>query len=267
MGLFRAFRASGLDLDAALASWMGFSSPHVRQAMDAADWAPDDREAYCGRCGVTTAPGEATGTGCGSCRGHPGIGQGVVRLGSYGGALREWVLGVKYRGWAEMGDALGRRLGEAVRAAGVIEPPAEAIVAPLPMPWQRRLYRGIDHSRVIAGGVAAELGAPMLSLLRKRNGPPQVSLPISQRRRSGARGLRLRAFGGFIPGAAWMRGATVVLVDDVLTTGATMRSAVRLIRTMKPARVIAAVLAVADDPARRRRQDDSTSRIGETKSK
>ena len=256
MALVRVLKSAGPHLEAMLATWVGFSSPHVRQAIDEADWLADPRDAYCGRCGVTTAPGEATTTGCGTCRGGPGIGQGIVRLGSYGGVLREWVLGVKYQGWAEMGDMLGQRLGRSIDASGVIEQRGRTLVVPLPMPWQRRLYRGIDHARVVAAGVAVELDAPLISLLSKRNGPPQVSLPTSQRRRGGARGLRLRSIGGVVPGAAWVRGATVVLVDDVCTTGATMRAAIRLVKTLKPARIIAAVLAVADDPARRRRRDE-----------
>ena len=121
----------------------------------------------------------------------------------------------------------------------------------MPMPWQRRIYRGIDHARLIAEGEARVFNAPVLSMLCKRNGPPQVTLPRSQRKRNGSQGLKLRSYGRLIPGGKWIRGSVLLLVDDVCTTGATLRAGVRLLRTLKPERIIATVVAVSDDPARR----------------
>jgi len=128
---------------------------------------------------------------------------------------------------------------------------SNVIVVPMPMPWQRRIYRGIDHARLIAEGAAKEFNAPVLSMLSKRNGPPQVTLPRSQRKRSGSQGLKLRSYGKYIPGGRWIRGSVILLVDDVCTTGATLRAGLRLLRTLKPERIIAMVVAVSDDPARR----------------
>lgn len=240
-------------MDAVVEGWLGFAMPHVESVLRDANWKADRRMDYCARCGVTVGAGEQTPQGCGSCRDTPGLADGIVRLGSYADDLREWILAVKYRSWAEMGVTLGRRLGQQVGEAGVIKKEGWALVMPMPMPWPRRLYRGIDHARVIASGVARELEAPMILFLNKRNGPPQVSLPTSQRRRSGSRGLRVRSMGRFVPHAKWLRGATILLVDDVCTTGASVRAATRLLRPFKPEHICAAVLAVSDDAARRRR--------------
>lgn len=240
-------------LDAVFEHWIGFAMPHVESVLREANWKADRREDYCPRCGVTVGAGEQTQSGCGSCRDAPGLADGIVRLGSYADDLREWILALKYQSWAEMGLTLGRRLGQQVGEAGVIDKADWAVVMPMPMPWPRRLYRGIDHARVIASGVARELEAPMILFLNKRNGPPQVSLPTSQRRRSGSRGLRVRSVGRFVPHAKWLRGATILLVDDVCTTGASVRAAARLLRPFKPERICAAVLGVSDDAARRKR--------------
>ncbi|MCZ6835751.1 MAG: phosphoribosyltransferase family protein [Planctomycetota bacterium] len=261
--------ASGSYVDAILERWLGFATPQIAVEMKARNWRPDRRGSYCPRCGVTIAPapapgfvhadgigersGELTDSGCGSCRGKPKLADGFVRLGSYSEVLREWILNVKYRGWAEMGEVLGRALGAAMQETDSDFNPASSIVVPMPMPWPRRMYRGIDHARVIAQGLSWECNIPMLSVLSKRNGPPQVSMPTSQRRRSGSRGLSMNSIRRFKPGARWLAGADLILVDDVTTTGASLRAATRLLRTLKPRTIMAAVVAVADDPSRRER--------------
>jgi predicted amidophosphoribosyltransferase len=148
-----------------------------------------------------------------------------------------------------MAESLGRRLAGALRGAlrddGVLDLD-RTVVTPIPMPWQRRIYRGIDHARLIADSVAAEMGVPMLQLLGSANGPPQVSLSASRRLRRGVR-MTLR------PAAAshGAGGAVVILIDDVRTSGASLNAAARLVRRLRPSRIVAGVLAVTDDPSRR----------------
>ena len=230
--------------------------------MEEAGWRGDGPEAYCHRCGSSVGPGEATTTGCGSCRNGGGIADGIVRLGAYGGVLREWIIAVKYvHRWTEMAELLGRELGRAVAREGVVEA-GRAVVVPMPMPWQRRMYRGIDHARVIAWGVAGSMRAPLVGVLGQSNGPPQVSLPRGERERSGGRHLRVRR-----PLGRWkLAGLDVVLVDDVRTSGASLRHAVWLLRRLKPARIVAAVVAVADDYARRDRGERPGVSAGRRKS-
>ena len=237
-------------LDALAERWIGYSLPPARRVVEESDFSPDERAAYCHRCGDSVGPGEATQSGCGSCRDQPALTpDGVVRLGPYSGELRDWIIGIKYgRRWAEMAELLGRTLGRAVRQADLIDI-ERAIVVPAPMPWQRRMYRGIDHARTIASGVARQLHAPSLDILARANGPLQVSLSVSERARAGSRGLRRRRRIGGWP----VKGLHLVLVDDVRTTGASLKAAARLLRPLKPDRVIGAVLAVSDDRARRER--------------
>lgn len=240
---------AAVHLDAVADYWLGSALPPAGRVIADADWERDEPEAYCRRCGDSVGPGEVSPTGCGSCRGKPPLADGIVRLGSHTGELRRWILAIKYRPrWTQMAELLGRHLGDAFAESGLIDP-SRAIIVPMPMPWQRRLYRGIDHARVIAAAVAGRLKVPLASVLRKANGPPQVSQPSSLRARSGARGLSIRRrLGGWD-----LAGLDLVIVDDVRTTGASIRSAAHLLRRLRPRRVVAGVLAVSDAAARRDR--------------
>jgi ComF family protein len=238
------------QLDRAARFWLGTSRPMVSEVLDASAWEPDQPCDYCPHCGSTVGPGERTIKGCTSCRNRSErrIGDGIVRLGSYAGDLSEWIKATKYLPWHEMGDALGRKLGYQVRRSGLVDVKL-AIVVPMPMPWQRRVFRGIDHSRVIAQAAAREMSSVVVPMLSRANGPTQASLEPGQRRANADRGLRLRRrFGGWP-----IDGMEIVLVDDVTTTGSSLRAAIRLLKGLKSAKVVAAVVAVSDETARRAR--------------
>jgi predicted amidophosphoribosyltransferase len=239
-------------LDRLTECWLGWSMPPVGEVISDAGWKRDVPSDYCPRCGDSVGEGEAIATGCGTCR-EGGVSlrpiEGIVRLGPYSGDLRNWILDVKYyRRWGEMAHALGCVLGEAMLERRIVSR-ERTVVVPMPMPWQRRVYRGIDHARVIACGVGKTLRTPVALILARSNGRPQVSLPPSERARSGPRGLRVRR-----RWRGWdLRGLQVVLVDDVRTTGASLRAAARLLQTLRPERLVAAVVAVSDAAARRDR--------------
>lgn len=128
------------------------------------------------------------------------------------------VHGLKYEGWA----GLAREMGEAmVRALGRGGDPPWALVTPVPTTGARERARGYNQARLLAGVVARRLGLPLVrTLVRVRGGPTQVALPPSQRR-ANVKG----AFQAVRPARTRLAGAHVVLVDDVLTTGATAAQA------------------------------------------
>ncbi|MCH7849571.1 MAG: ComF family protein [Planctomycetes bacterium] len=238
----------GAWIDDVQQTWLGWSLPPAERAITEANWRRDDLAAYCRRCGSSVGAGEATDTGCGSCRGKPMPVAGVVRLGPYVDPLRQWIPAIKYQRWSDMAELLGRQLGVALIESKLLDV-SRCVVVPMPMPWQRRIYRGIDHALAIAGATAAELRAPLLQVLAAANGTPQVGLSQTDRLRRGGRSIRLRRR----PGGWGLRDIQIVLVDDVRTTGASMQRAARVLRRARPAGVIAAILAVSDDRARRDR--------------
>lgn len=132
-------------------------------------------------------------------------------LGAYAGALRRAVVAMK-RGEREPLDVFAELL--AARA------PLQGTLVPLPTSRARVLQRGFDQSAELARRVASLRCVPFAELLLKR-GRPQEKLP---------RRARLAAAGRFRLRAGVALPAVVTLLDDVCTTGATVRDAARVLR-------------------------------------
>lgn len=242
----RARRLSLRGLD-----WHCFGSrmPDAGPWILASGWIPDDPEAFCLRCGASYLAFEDRRGGCGACRGGPGVVDGVVRLGRYARPLSQWIPAIKGRAWRAMGEEMGRLLGERVVelvASGRVAPP-DAIV-PMPVHWLRRTLRGIDHASTIAESLSRTASIPLARVLR---------VPLRWRQVGGSRAARTANLARFdARGADRLDGRRVLLVDDVLTTGSTVREAGKVLRTMGAVGVIAGVCAVADPPERQARSRD-----------
>jgi predicted amidophosphoribosyltransferase len=102
----------------------------------------------------------------------------------------------------------------------------------------RRLRRGYNQSEILARPLAGRLRLPCRPgwLRRGRRTPQQTLQPPAGRRENVRGAFRARAGAG-------LRGRTVLLVDDVLTTGSTAHEAARALRQAGAARVVVAVLA------------------------
>jgi predicted amidophosphoribosyltransferase len=185
-------------------------------------WSRDERGSYCGRCGGTVGPFEADGEGCGSCRQQRLPWEKAIRLGPYSGLLRDAVMDLKFHRWrqtgAQLGRALGQVIGEELDRAQV--PRSRAVLVPVPTHWRRRVSRGVDHTWVLARAAEAGSGVEVRRALARRFGPSQVEVSASERRSNVSGVFVGRGRGVF------EREVTVVL-DDVRTTGATLRAAVR----------------------------------------
>jgi ComF family protein len=186
----------------------------------------ESRAGVCGNCWAGVLPHEPpTCPACGSpevevegtclaCRTAPPPWRAAASFGPYAGTLRELVLLFKGRGRDELETPLAALLLAAFRRAGWPRP--DAVVA-VPMRWIRRLRRGYNQAELLAHRVARQLGVPLVRALDKRGRGTQVGSTRADRLRLPATALSVR------------RPVTgrVVLVDDVLTTGATAAACTR----------------------------------------
>ena len=97
------------------------------------------------------------------------------------------------------------------------------LIAPIPTTRRRARTRGYNQARLLAEAVADRVGMPLVDVLeRRQGGPTQVGLHPVERRANVRRAFTVRA-----EARATLKGARVLLVDDVLTTGSTAMEAAR----------------------------------------
>lgn len=136
-------------------------------------------------------------------------------------------------------DMLGALLAPLVQSLGAQDWPQPQLV-PVPLHWRRLWRRGFNQSLLIARALGAQLGWPVAEhlLRRHRHTVPQQGLDRAARRRNVRGAFALR---GPAPGV-------VVLVDDVMTTGATAETAAETLRIGGARRVYLCALARAGGP-------------------
>jgi predicted amidophosphoribosyltransferase len=155
---------------------------------------------WCARCG---APAPRPVETCRHCPPEPILAARAPFL--FEGPVRRSVHRLKFAGWRPVAEALGAAM------AGSCDLDADAVTW-VPLSRRRKAARGFDQARALAGAVAPRLDLPLRSLLRRTaDAGPQARRGGEERRRA-----MLEAF--VATGAAPAR---VLLVDDVLTTGAT----------------------------------------------
>ncbi len=160
------------------------------------------------------------GNGCARCRGRGADIRslsGVAAVARYGGGARELVRALKFHGEQALAPAMGALMAERWLAAG-LDRGAVDLVVPVALHPGRRRSRGFDQSALLAGEIAAGLGVEYGggALRRVKATRPQALL---------RRAERLSTMRGVFAAGEAVRGRTVLLVDDVFTTGATMSAA------------------------------------------
>ncbi len=197
-----------------------------------------DPHLVCPRCAARVGPFAVRDGSCAACRQNPVPFSAAVRLGPYDGPLREAVLRLKSARSEGLAELLGEQLAER-RRERLADLGIEAVV-PVPLHWRRRLVRGYNQSAAIAQGLASRLGLPCRYwwLWRIRHTDSQKGLPATRRWEN--------VRGAFLARGRRLAGRHVLLVDDVMTTGATLGEAARALGQGGAARVSVAVLARAE---------------------
>lgn len=236
------FRRAGMRLRTLLIPFADFAFPPVCLACDAR--VGDGRRRVCPSCLSSMGAVRAADPLCRRARERLAEGGAVEDLVvawyfDKEGPLQLLIHHLKYAGMTSLGIELGELLGEAVlrHAAGR----ADAIV-PVPLHRVKLRERGYNQSAFIARGIAAVTGQRIMSdpVLRTRFTPSQTTLSVPQRRMN-------------MPGAftvpprrrADVAGKFLLLVDDVITTGATLHACAAELKNAGARRVIACALALA----------------------
>ncbi len=194
----------------------------------------------CRRCAMPLGPYPDTSGGCSECRGRSLGFDGAVALGPYHGPIRHLCLMLKHERNAWMARWLAGLVAEGCGEALRAEARAGAWVVPVPLHWRRRLRRGYNQSEALAGGLALSLSLRVRPALRRVVATPTLALAgRSERAKLMRDAFRARRDPG-------LRGRTVLLVDDILTTGATSGAAARALKRAGAARVVVVVVARAE---------------------
>lgn len=168
----------------------------------------------------------------------------VERAASYfyydrGGAYASILHDIKYRSVPSLGRWIAARAVRDMRASGLFDG-VEAIV-PVPMHRMKELERGYNQSRVIAQGLADELGVPVVdALVATREHATQTRKDATDRL-ANMRDL----FALHRSQSRCVEGRHVLLVDDVVTTGATLQSCAGVLLSLPGVKVTVFTLAAA----------------------
>ena len=190
----------------------------------------------CECCGAEIGPYAKSDQGCTHCRNRTLRFDSVVCLGMYDDALKQALLSAKWSFSAVRMQSLGALLAHE-RLAELKEQQCDRIV-PIPQHWRQRLVRHFNPAWIIAAELSQRLNIPcdVHLLKRSRRARPQKRVSVGQRFEN-----QSQAFG--IRDAHVVRGQRLLIVDDVLTTGATCSEAARLLKQSGAKSCHVAVLA------------------------
>ncbi len=152
---------------------------------------------------------------------------------------------IKYRGRPRLGRELGRIFGQELAARslpeGMLKPAAIDVLIPVPLHWTKRLRRGFNQSEWIAEGIAEALGCGVATCLRAVRPHATQTHKTDQGRAENVVGIFA------LDKDAKLDGLNITIVDDVITTGATVREAILTIGRAggRPATVSVLSLALA----------------------
>jgi|SRR5262245_60613847 len=183
----------------------------------------EDPHFTCPRCARTVAQFSDVSDGCPDCRDDRLHFESAFRLGTYDGVLRDVVLAMKNRAGETLGECVGRLWARL--HTGRFKSLGVDVIIPVPLHWWRRLRRGHNQAEHLSAAIAHALAVEHRPswLRRIRPTPSQVGQPRTARQENVRGAFRAAR-------SASLKGRSVLLIDDVLTTGSTASEAARALR-------------------------------------
>lgn len=162
--------------------------------------------------------------------------EGCVSPLAYRGKVPDGVHGFKFDGHSARSKSFGALIAQCVRDRDIA---ADLVTWP-PLSPKRLKQRGYDQARLLAQAVGEELALPVVPTLRKpKDNPAQSGLEDEGARRANVLGAYV------ILNREAVQGRTILLVDDVVTTGSTLSECAKVLRLAGAKAVICATLARA----------------------
>lgn len=164
----------------------------------------------------------------------------LTALWMYEGHVRSSLHRYKFNGARHYAPVYGRLLAMRVQK----DLPVPDVITWAPISDKRRRRRGFDQGELLASAVAEELNIPAEKLLQKiRDNPPNSTLKTQPERRANVLGVYKAA------AQEQIRGRRVLLLDDIVTTGATASECARVLMTAGAEEIYFAALAAAGNPS------------------
>jgi ComF family protein len=183
---------------------------------------------FCATCAISLTPLHDTAADA------PAGGVRVLSTDAYGAALADAIVRMKHVGRPEIAKLLAARIA----ARWPAPPVSPAVLVPVPLHLRDLRVRGYNQAALLAGHLAGSWRLPYRDVMLRirRSGSQRGRSPMGRREAvDGAFGIRRGAL-------SRLGGKPVILIDDVVTTGATIRETARLLRA-EGAMVAAAVVA------------------------
>ena len=178
-------------------------------------------EPCCARCGLPFEYGSDDVAECGRCLADPPRFDRLRAAVAYGEVARKVALKLKYSGRPGVAETLGRLV------ARHLEPRPEALLVPVPLHRWRIWKRGYNQAALIASALSRLSGVPAeADILRRVKATPTLRGLGRRERAEAVRG----AFRVTPAGKALLRGRSVILVDDVFTSGATANACAKALK-------------------------------------
>ncbi len=198
---------------------------------------PGTAEHFCTLCNTPFAnrfPLDEHGV-CAACRSGLRGFDSAASFGAYEGTLRTLIHLFKYAGMKPLVKPLGRYLERAIPVDSGFD-----IVVPVPLHWRKRWKRGFNQAELLAREVAGRRGFQMVRALRRvKASDAQAGLSKTARRSNVQGAFQVRQ-------SPTLAGQRVLLVDDVMTTGATAGACARALKRAGAKSVALLTLARAD---------------------
>lgn len=175
----------------------------------------------CDRCSLPAGTRRMGGVPCAHCAGWPDVLEGALCVTAFVPPAQALLHALKYDGWASIVPFMARRMAALLGTRSVLR--QAAAVVPVPTTARRRRSRGYNQSALLAREVARRVGIPFADPLVRRDADASQTVLLAEERAANVEHAFFSGGPSSLPGSPHH----LILVDDVLTTGATASAAAR----------------------------------------